>query len=118
MAAQPLRHERHEGVPAWIGVNGAEDITYTYDPGNLPGDPRRGYGLTVGAENAEGTAGDQIPGAPTQDLRVTSTPGAPGGTFSYSFKVQGLFTGDVRTDMTTPLVRGTTTDVDRVTVTR
>ena len=36
----------------WIGLNGAEDITFTYDPANLPAAPPAGYGLTVGAENS------------------------------------------------------------------
>jgi hypothetical protein len=108
---------------AWIGLNGSEDISFTYDPANLPAAPPAGYGLTVGAENSEGTAGDQtaptMPGtAPTQDLRVSSTPGAPGGSLTYSFDVRGLFSGSVRTDMTTPLVRGTTTEVDQIAVTK
>ena len=110
---------------AWIGVNGPEDITFAYDPGNLPAAPPAGFGLTVGAENAEGSAGDQIAPTlpetpPTEDQRVTSTPGAPGASLTYSFDVRGVFrgTGIVRTDLTTPLVRGTTTDVDTIEVTR
>ena len=103
---------------AWIGVNGTEDITFAYDPANLPADP--GFPFNVGAENAEGSAGDQIAGLPTEDLRVTSTPGAPGGSLTYSFNVKGVMAGvgTVRTDLTTPLVRGTTTDVDTINVTR
>ena len=56
---------------------------------------------------------------PTADLRVTSAPGAPGGTLTYGFTLRGVKrgTGTVRTDMTTPLVRGTTTEVDEITVT-
>jgi subtilisin family serine protease len=102
----------------WIGVNGSEDITFTYDPGNLPAAPPATYGLTVGAENAEGSAGAQIAGPPTVDLRVTSTPGAPGGSLTYSFELRGTDTGvgDVTTTMATPLVRGVTTEVDRITV--
>jgi hypothetical protein len=109
----------------WIGVNGPEDITFAYDPANLPAAPPGGFGLTVGAENAEGSAGDQIAPTfpetpPTEDQRVTSTPGEPGGSLTYSFDVMGLFPGSgiVRTDMTTPLVRGTTTDVDTIQVTQ
>jgi Subtilase family/Fibronectin type-III domain len=106
-------------MQAWIGVNGTEDITFAYDPANLPADPA-GFPFNVGAENADGSAGDQIAGLPTQDLRVTSTPGAPGGSLSYSFNVIGVSSGvgTVRTDMTTSLVRGTTTDVDTITVTK
>ena len=48
----------------WIGLNGSEDITYAYDPTDLPGDPPAGYGLTVGAENLNGSAGDEIAGPP------------------------------------------------------
>jgi hypothetical protein len=103
----------------WLGVNGTEDITFAYNPANLPADPA-GQPFNVGAENVDGSAGDQIAGLPTGDLRVASTPGAPGGSLAYSFVVQGLLrgTGTVRTDVTTPLVRGTTTDVDTITVTR
>jgi hypothetical protein len=103
---------------AWIGLNGTEDITFAYDPGNLPADPA-GQPFNVGAENADGSAGDQIAGLPTEDLRVTSTLGAPGGALTYSFDVIGVSrgVGTVRTDLTTPLVRGTTTDVDTINVT-
>ena len=108
----------------WIGINGTEDITFAYNPVAMPAAPPAGYGLTVGAENVEGSAGDQIAPnlpetPPTQDLRVTSIPGAPGGTFTYSFGVKGieLGTGLVRTDLTTPLVRGTTIDVDAIQIT-
>ncbi|HEX4817953.1 MAG TPA: S8 family serine peptidase [Nonomuraea sp.] len=102
----------------WIGVNGAEDVTYAYDPANLPGAPPAGFGLTVGAENSEGTAGQQITGAPTEDLRVTSVPGAPGGSLTYSMKVKGVSagTGRVSTATSTPQVKGITVEVDRITV--
>jgi subtilisin family serine protease len=105
----------------WLGVNGAEDISFVYDPTNLPAAPPAGYGLTVGAENSAGTGGDQLEEAeepPTEDLRVTSTAGAPGGTLTYSFELKGVApgTGEVRTTMRTPLVRGTTTDFDQITV--
>jgi hypothetical protein len=108
----------------WIGVNGTEDVSFAYDPANLPAAPPAGYGLTVGAENSAGTGGaDLAPGAddpaPTEDLRVTSTPGEPGGSLSYSFELKGVSagTGEVRTTLRTPLVRGTTTDFDQITVT-
>lgn len=102
----------------WIGLNGTEDITYAYDPSNLPGDPPAGYGLTVGAENADGTAGGQITGPPTTDLRVSSTPGAPGGTLSYTMKIKGISAGigTVTTGTSTPQVKGLTIEVDKITV--
>ncbi|GAB3835881.1 S8 family serine peptidase [Kribbella italica] len=100
----------------WIGVNGTEDITYNYN-GQL-GDPPAGYGLTVGAENFDGTAGSQITGPPTEDYRVTSTPGAPGGSMTYSMNVKGVQkgTGSVTTGTSTPLVKGLTIEVDKIVV--
>ncbi|GAA3201325.1 S8 family serine peptidase [Actinocorallia longicatena] len=102
----------------WIGVNGAEDVSFAYDPGNLPAAPPASYGLTVGAENDEGTGGQQITGPPTTDLVVTSVPGAPGGHLSYTFTLKGVRagTGDVTTIVSTPLVQGLTTEVDPITV--
>ena len=104
---------------SWIGINGVEDISFTYNPANLPAAPPAGYGLTVGAENIDGTAGAQIAGLPTQDLRVTSTPGVPGESYTYTYELKANKTGNrtTRTDMTTPLVRGTTTEVDTINVT-
>jgi hypothetical protein len=102
----------------WIGINGSEDITYTYDPANLPGDPGPAYGLTVGADNAEGTAGGQITGPPVTDYRITSTPGAPGGSMTYSMNIKGVQkgTGTVTTGTSTPLVKGITIEVDKIIV--
>ncbi|MEV4803217.1 S8 family serine peptidase [Nonomuraea sp. NPDC049421] len=102
----------------WIGINGTEDISYAYDPANLPGAPPAEYGLTVGAENAEGTAGSQIAGPPAEDLVVTSTPAVPGGTLSYTMKVKGVSrgAGTVTTATSTPQVRGITVEVDRINV--
>ncbi len=100
----------------WIGVNGTEDITYNYN-GQL-GDPPPGYGLTVGAENFDGTAGSQITGPPTEDYRVASTPGAPGGSMTYSMNIKGVQkgTGSVTTGTSTPLVKGLTIEVDKIVV--
>ncbi|MER7133542.1 S8 family serine peptidase [Streptosporangium saharense] len=102
----------------WIGLNGTEDITYTYDPNRLPGSPPGDLGLTVGAENADGTAGGRLPGPPTGDLRVTSAPGAPGGSLTYTVKVKGATPGigTVTTGTSTPQVKGLTVEVGKVTV--
>ncbi|SDG02975.1 PA domain-containing protein [Sinosporangium album] len=102
----------------WIGVNGTEDITFAYDPANLPGAPGGGLELTVGAENDAGTGGSRTTGPPTGDLRVASTPGAPGGTLTYSFKAKGVARGEgtVTTGTSTAEVKGITLEVDKVTV--
>jgi Fibronectin type-III domain len=101
----------------WLGINGTQDISYTYDPDALPADPA-GLPFNVGAENATGTGGSQIAGLPTEDLRVTSNESAPGETLTYSFTLRGTQPGQksVATTMTTPLVLGTTEEVDLITV--
>ncbi|MFC5828320.1 S8 family serine peptidase [Nonomuraea insulae] len=102
----------------WVGLNGVEDISYAYDPDHLPGAPPAGAGLTVGAENDAGTAGDQITGPPAEDLVVRSTPAVPGGTLTYSMKIKGVSpgVGKVTTATSTPQVRGITVEVDKITV--
>lgn len=101
----------------WIGVNGAEDVTFAYDPANLPADPL-GLPFNVGAENVDGSGGSQIAGLPVEDLRVASQPSAPGESATYTVTVRGLSPGaqNVTTSATAPIVNGTTTEVDTVNV--
>ncbi|MER7370949.1 hypothetical protein, partial [Nonomuraea wenchangensis] len=84
----------------------------------LPGAPPRAGGLTGGPDSADGTAGSQISGPPTEDLVVTSTPGAPGGTLTYSMKIKGVSAGagKVTTATSTPQVKGITVEVDTINV--
>ena len=102
---------------AWLGITGTEDNTFAYDPANLPTNPE-GLNLLVGAENAEGTAGDSIVGLPIGDLRVTTAPAVPGGMLTYSVQVKGVQPGlqRVTTSLTTPIVAGTTQEVDAINV--
>jgi Subtilase family/Fibronectin type-III domain/PA domain len=102
----------------WIGTSTSEHVSFAYDPAQLPAAPPAGFGLTVGAENADGTAGDQTDGPPTGDLRVSTTPASEGGSLSYSFRLRGVARGvsTVRTWMRTPLVRGVTQEVARIRV--
>jgi hypothetical protein len=92
----------------WIGINGTEDITFAYDPGNLPADPA-GQAFLVGAENANGE-GDVSSFLPTEDLRVTSSPPAPGASVTYSLVARGqdVGTGIVTTTMQATGVLGDT----------
>jgi hypothetical protein len=78
----------------WIGYNGVEDVTWTYGTGSSS-DPFANVG--IGAENAEGTSGDSFlfafgaqaaPPANTE-FKVTTAPGAPGGTQVIDFTMKG-----------------------------
>ncbi|MDQ1440146.1 MAG: hypothetical protein QOG97_374, partial [Acidimicrobiaceae bacterium] len=98
-----------EAFQVWIGVNGTEDISYTYKSGlSNPGLP-----FNVGAENFDGTGGSNFAGLPSGDLVVNSTPALPGGTASLSVTLRGnrVLPGGapstVETDMTTSITRET-----------
>ncbi len=109
-------------MEVWIGLNGTQDISYAYDPGNLPVGTPLGGDLIVGAENDDGSRGSNLGlnMPPTEDLVVTSTAGTPGGSLHYQVRFRGHDHGDatVTTLMDTPAVRGTTADVHHITVTR
>jgi hypothetical protein len=103
----------------WLGEGATQDVTFAYDPAALPADPN-GQQFLIGAENADGSGGGQLPAGtlPTGDLRVTSTAPTPGGTVSYSVKVRGLIPGDgkITSSMTSPTVPGTTVVTSNVKV--
>ncbi len=111
--------ERH--FQTWIGINGVQDISFTYDPGAMPGDPF-GQDFLVGAENEAGTGGAQLPAGtlPTEDLVVTSTDPSPGASVSYTVNVLGLLPGSgvVTSEMTASTVPGITVVKSGVTVRR
>ena len=99
-------------MQVWIGLNGVEDISYSYEPTTTLGfGTPEAYGLTVGAENVTGGAGAQITGPPTGDYVVTTTPGQPGGSFSYMLNVRATKQGQqtLTTSMLTNVVNGVTT---------
>jgi subtilisin family serine protease len=93
----------------WLGINGVEDISYAYDPANLPTSP---WPLEVGAENVDGSDGDTLGFnvTPTGDLVVTSSDPAPGGSVSYDVHVRGIIpgTGTATTTMVGERLPGTT----------
>jgi hypothetical protein len=105
-----------EHFQVWIGINGEQDITYAYDPANLPGDPA-GQDFLVGAENSEGE-GDMEAVLPTEDLRVTSTDPTPGDSASYQIVARGNQVGSqtVRTQMVASTVPGVTVVTTKLTV--
>lgn len=115
---QPKNAVRYQ---VWLGVNGTEDISFAYDP-NRPITPDPAIPYVVGAENADGSAGETYPGLPAGDVVVSSTPGAPGGALSYSVTLKadspaGRRDGRVWTEARSPAVRGRTIvrDVVRIT---
>jgi hypothetical protein len=93
----------------WIGIDGVQDISFAYDPADLPASP---HTLVVGAENVDGSGGDSLGFgvAPTEDLVVTSSDPAPGGSVSYEVTVLGVVpgTGVVTTEMAGGGLPGTT----------
>jgi hypothetical protein len=95
----------------WVGDNGIEDVTFTYDPAARPAAPPLSYGLTIGAENVDGSGGAQVAApAPESDYRVTSVSGSPGGTALMRIRVKGTIAGkaNIVSTLTSPAVPGTT----------
>jgi hypothetical protein len=103
----------------WIGLNGdanpGEDISYAYGPNTGNGD----LGFTsVGVENRFGNRGNNtyfngtgtLPSNGTQ-LRVSSTPGAPGETKVITFQATGWSRGKWQNcaELTSPSIFGTST---------
>ena len=109
-------------MQTWIGLNGTQDISYAYDPTNLPAGTPLGGDFITGAENDDGSRGSNLGlnVAPTEDLVVTSTAGTPGEVLHYRVGFRGQDRGNatVTTLMDSPSVRGTTADVQHITVRR
>ena len=97
-------------MQVWIGINGAEDISYGYDANTVGVDAPPGTGLTVGAESINGTEGAQITGPPAGSYVVTSTPGTPGGSTTVTLSLRGKDHGNatLTSSMVTDVVAGTT----------
>jgi hypothetical protein len=110
----------HRTFQTWLGVNGVQDIAFSYDLSTMTTLPA-GQDMVVGAENLNGTGGQGLPvnTLPTEDLLVVSTDPVPGASVSYTVTVRGLFpgTGQVTTSVVTPAVPGTTVVKSNVTVT-
>jgi subtilisin family serine protease len=98
----------------WIGSSGVEDIAYAYGPDLSAGD---GGLLTVGAENEFGNRGvnwyvngvGTLPLPLSDDLVVSSIPGAPGETRSISaqFQTRGIGPFNLCAEITSNLFFGT-----------
>lgn len=109
--------DNEQTFQVWIGTNGVEDVTFVYDPDNLPSSP---LPTVVGAENINGSGGDSLgmDVFPTEDLAVTNSEPVPGGSYTYTVEVTGLLPGNaaVTTTMNSDIVPGTTVVSSDVTV--
>jgi hypothetical protein len=100
----------------WIGLNGIDDISYGYGP--ISG--HSSDGLTVGAENRDGTSGAMLGAVPAEDdayVIETSGPTA-GGTVTITYDALGTKTGtyDVTASLTSNLANGATVKTVTLTV--
>jgi len=97
-------------MQVWIGANGTQDISYAYDTSARGIGTPAGTGLTVGAENVTGSAGAQISGPPAGSYVITSTPGQPGGSRTYSMVIVGRARGTqaLTSTLNSDVVVGTT----------
>jgi hypothetical protein len=116
----------------WIGLNGVQDISFNYSPDiNLDGillsaDSPEDGGLTIGAENIDGSGGDQVDEAPEDDdpppsdLTVESTDPTPGDEVSLDVQVRGAIPGTAtfHGEMTSPIVSGVTEEDAQIDVFR
>ena len=82
----------------WIGIDGFEDISFTYGPALSLGD---GGWLTVGAEDSTGLSGQNYyadgvgtPPAAGTDVVVSSIPGTPGETHTITYTAKGKRIGE------------------------
>jgi len=77
----------------WIQEGTTESVTWAY--GDIPaaGDPA---GLTVGAENRDGTSGQMLGSVPADDSDYTVVAGAPtpGGTVVITYRAKALVAGN------------------------
>ncbi|MCU1365966.1 MAG: peptidase and in kexin sedolisin [Ilumatobacteraceae bacterium] len=112
--------DQTRSMQVWLGTGATVGAWFEYgaDTDNVaaPADP----GLTVGAENASGTAGAQLAALPTGSYAVTTTPGAPGGTLTYTLTVRGDNKGHgvLTTSSVSDIVAGLTTVSTNIDVTR
>jgi subtilisin family serine protease len=103
---------------AWIQIGDTESITYAMG-GVGPGDAT--FGLTVGAENRDGTSGVNLGAVPVSggDYTITTAPPQPGGSVTIEYDAiarNRLGPVDLIATMTSDIVSGRTTAVQTITV--
>lgn len=110
------------GVPAsassfqvWIQLGATEGLWLTYGDLSAPAI----QGLSVGAENRDGTSGVNLGGAPTAaDYVIETSPPTPGGSVTINYEALGTKVGgyDLTAAVTSPIFSGTATKVVHITV--
>jgi subtilisin family serine protease len=100
----------------WINTD-VEEITYTYD--RVDGDGTVD-GLSVGAENRNGTSGVNLGAVPAagSQYAIETSPPAAGGTVTITYEALGTKVGayDLTASMTSNIANGTTVKVVTITV--
>ena len=110
------------GVPSsassfqvWIQRGATEGLWFTYGALSAPSVD----GLTVGAENRDGSSGVNLGGAPTAaDYVIETSPPQAGGSVTITYEALGAKVGayDVIATATSPIFNGTATSVVHITV--
>ncbi|MBA2426476.1 MAG: S8 family serine peptidase, partial [Actinobacteria bacterium] len=103
----------------WVETTpGTEAVSYEYGPVVGAGDP---IGLTVGAENRDGTSGVMLDRAPVPDeeFSLLTSPPMPGGSETVTYRAKGKKPGRyaLTARMRSSVNTGTRTDLARVRVT-
>lgn len=100
----------------WIGANGEDDISYAFDTVGGP-DP---VGLTVGAENRDGSSGKNLGATPASGSQyvIQTSPPTPGGsvTITYDALSKNKGTYNITAVMTADTMNGQTVEIVKVTV--
>lgn len=105
----------------WIQIGATEGVWFTYGPAGQIG-AGSSDGLNVGAENRDGTSGKNFGAIPAalSDIRVNTSPPAPGGKVTITYDAFGRNAGvhDILATLTSSVVPGVTTDKETITVTK
>jgi subtilisin family serine protease len=99
----------------WIQLGDTEGLWFTYGALSAPSSD----GLTVGAENRDGSSGQNLGGAPAAPDYVIETSGpTAGGSVTITYEALGTKVGayDLTATATSPVFNGTATKVVRITV--
>ncbi len=110
-----VRRASASSFQVWIQLGATEGLWFTYGDLSAPSVD----GLTVGAENRDGSSGVNLGGAPTAaDYVIETSPPQAGGSVTITYEALGTKVGayDLTATATSPIFNGTATSVVRITV--